>query len=123
MQTAETTFPAAPSAPGQIKLEYLDLKAQYATIQSEVTAAIARVMESQHFILGHEVEQFEREVGAKLSADYCVSCASGSDALVLALLAAGIGPGDEVITSPFTFVATAGSIARTGATPVFVDIQ
>lgn len=123
MQTAESTLQATATKLAETKLEYLDLKAQYSAIRSEVTAAIARVMESQHFILGQEVEQFEKEVSATLSAQHCVSCASGSDALVLALLASGIGPGDEVITSPFTFVATGGSIARTGATPVFVDIH
>src|SRR5262245_30642258 len=105
------------------KFDYLDLKAQYATIRDEVTAAIASVMESQHFILGPEAEQFEKEVAAHLGASHCVSCASGSDALVLALMASGIGPGDEIITSPFTFFASGGSIARTGATPVFVDID
>lgn len=105
------------------KFDYLDLKAQYATIREEVTEAITRVMESQHFILGAEVEQFEMEVAAYLGAKYAVSCASGSDALLLAMLAAGTGPGDEIITSPFTFVATGGSIARTGATPVYVDID
>jgi dTDP-4-amino-4,6-dideoxygalactose transaminase len=110
----ETAFP---------KLDYLDLKAQYASIREEVTEAVARVMESQHFILGAEVEQFEQEVAVYLGAKHAVACASGSDALVLAMLAAGIGPGDEIITSPFTFVATGGSIARAGATPVYVDID
>jgi dTDP-4-amino-4,6-dideoxygalactose transaminase len=114
---------AAVTAAAPPRFDYLDLKAQYATIRDEVAEAITRVMESQHFILGPEVEQFEKEVATYLGAKYAVSCASGSDALVLAMLAAGIGPGDEVITSPFTFVATGGSIARTGATPVYVDID
>jgi dTDP-4-amino-4,6-dideoxygalactose transaminase len=106
-----------------LPFHYLDLKAQFSTIREEVMEAIARVMESQHFILGREVEQFEAELAAKLGVRHAVSCASGSDALVLAMMAANIGPGDEVITSPFTFVATGGSIARVGATPVFVDID
>ena len=124
MQTQPNVVSATvPNEVAQPKFDYLDLKAQYSTIREEVTAAIARVMESQHFILGSEVEQFEREVAAYIGAKHAVSCASGSDALVLALLAAGIGQNDEIITSPFTFVATGGSIARTGATPVFVDID
>lgn len=103
--------------------EFLDLKAQFATIRDEVMAAITRVMESQHFILGPEVKQFEEEVAAKLGAKFAIGCASGTDALILSLLAAGIGPGDEVITTPFSFIATAGSIARVGAVPVFVDVD
>jgi dTDP-4-amino-4,6-dideoxygalactose transaminase len=102
---------------------FLDLKAQFATIREEVMEAITRVMESQHFILGDEVRLLEEEVAAMLGAQHAVSCASGSDALVLALTAAGVGTGDEVITTPFSFIATAGSIARVGARPVFVDID
>lgn len=103
--------------------DFLDLKAQFETIRNEVMAAIWRVMESQQFILGSEVHQLEEEIAAFVGAKYAIACASGSDALVLALMAAGIGAGDEVITTPFTFVATAGSIARVGAKPVFVDID
>ncbi len=105
------------------KFAYLDLKAQYATIKDEILAAVTRVLESQHFILGPEVEQFESEIARVLGAEFAVSCASGSDALLLAMMALGIGNGDEVITSPFTFGATGGSIARLGAKPVFVDID
>jgi dTDP-4-amino-4,6-dideoxygalactose transaminase len=107
----------------QPSFEFLDLKAQFASIREEVMVAIARVMESQHFILGPEVARFEEEVAAKLGAKHAVGCASGTDALILALMAAKIGPGDEVITTPFSFVATAGSIALLGAKPVFVDID
>ena len=102
---------------------FLDLKAQFASIQDEVMAAIERVMKSQQFIMGQEVQDFESEIAALTGARAAVSCASGSDALMLALLTLEVGPGDEVITTPFTFVATAGSIARVGARPVFVDID
>jgi dTDP-4-amino-4,6-dideoxygalactose transaminase len=103
--------------------DFLDLKAQFATIRTEVMAAVTRVMDSQQFILGNEVRQLEEEIAAQLGAKHAIACASGSDALVLALMAAEIGAGDEVITTPFTFVATAGSIARVGARPVFVDVN
>lgn len=102
---------------------FLDLHAQFAAIRSEVTSAIERVLQSQQFILGLDVERLEAEMAEMLGCRYTVGCASGSDALALALMALGIGAGDEVITSPFTFVATAGSIARVGARPVFVDID
>ena len=102
---------------------FLDLKAQYRTIKSEIDTAIQRVMESQHFILGPEVEGLEKEIAAYTQAQFAIACASGSDALLLALMALEVGPGDEVVTAPFTFVATAGSIARLGARPVFVDID
>lgn len=103
--------------------DFLDLKAQFSTIREEVMEAITKVMESQLFILGHEVRLLEEETAAMLRAKHAVACASGSDALVLAMMAAGIGPGDEVVTTPFTFIATGGSIARVGARPVFVDID
>jgi dTDP-4-amino-4,6-dideoxygalactose transaminase len=102
---------------------FFDLQAQFATIRHEILQAIESVLESQHFILGQQVELFEKEAATYVGSPYAVGCASGTDALYLALCAQGIGPGDEVITTPFTFVATAGSIARTGATPVFVDID
>jgi dTDP-4-amino-4,6-dideoxygalactose transaminase len=104
-------------------IPFLDLKAQFSGIRQEIMEAVTRVLESQHFILGPEVEAFEKEVGVLTSCSRVIGCASGSDALILALLALEIGRGDEVITTPFTFVATAGSIARVGAKPVFVDID
>lgn len=114
VKTADNAKPA---------FDFLDLRAQFATIREEVMAAVSRVMESQYFILGPEVQQLEQELAAKLGARYAIGCASGTDALMLALMAAEIGPGDEVITTPFSFVATAGSIAHVGAKPVFVDID
>ena len=98
-----------------MKVPLLDLKAQYAAIKAEVDAAIGEVMESQHFILGPEVESLEDEIAEFVGCRFAIACASGSDALLLALMALGIGPGDEVVTTPFTFVATAGSIARLGS--------
>ena len=120
-----SAIPAGPqlTPPSKTSASFLDLKAQYETIREEVSEAVARVLESQHFILGEEVKALENEIAAMVGVRSAVGCASGSDALYLALLASEIGPGDEVITTPFTFVATAGSIARTGAKPVFVDID
>jgi dTDP-4-amino-4,6-dideoxygalactose transaminase len=101
----------------------LDLKAQHEKIGAEVEEAIKRVLDSQQFILGPEVRELEGEIAAYCESSHAIGCASGSDALLLALMACGVGQGDEVITSPFTFFATAGSVARLGATPVFVDIE
>jgi len=101
----------------------VDLKAQYDSIRDEIDAAIHRVVQSGQFILGFEVKAFEDEVAAYCGTKYAVGVASGTDALHLALLACGIEPGDEVITTPFTFIATAESIAKCGAKPVFVDID
>jgi len=109
--------------PAETSIPLLDLQKQFAGIRTEVLEAVEAVLDSQQFILGQQVELFEKEIAAFLGAAFAVGCASGTDALFLALLAQGIGPGDEVITTPFTFIATAGSIARTGAKPVFVDIE
>lgn len=100
-----------------------DLKAQYRSLRPDIDAAVARVLESGQFVLGPEVAAFEKEFAAYAQAAHAVAVGSGTCALHLALLAAGVGPGDEVITVPFTFVATAAAIEYTGATPVFVDID
>ena len=101
----------------------VDLKTQYHDLKAEIDAAVLDAIESTQFILGPNVQAFEQEAAAYLGAPHAVACASGTDALHLAVVAAGIGPGDEVITSPFTFIATAEAICYTGATPVFVDID
>jgi dTDP-4-amino-4,6-dideoxygalactose transaminase len=101
----------------------VDLKAQYDSIKGELDAAIHRVVQSGQFILGSEVKAFEDEMAAYCGTKYAVGVASGTDALHLALLGCGIKAGDEVITSPFTFIATAESISKCGARPVFADID
>ena len=106
-----------------MKIPLLDLKAQYATIRQEAEAAVKKVIENQDFILGEEVRNLEKEIAGYCGTKYGVGVASGTDALILALRALDIGPGDEVITTPFTFFATAESISIVGAKPVFVDID
>lgn len=111
------------SAAATRAIPLLDLQAQHRQIRAEVLAEITRVVDSQKFILGEDVQQLEREIAAYSSSAHAIGCASGSDALFLALLAAEVGPGDEVITTPYTFFATVGAICRAGATPVFVDVE
>ena len=101
----------------------LDLQGQYGPLRDELLAAIARVCDSQRFIGGPEVEGFEREIAAYLGVQHAVGLSSGTDALLVALMALGVGPGDEVVTPTFSFFATAGCVSRLGATPVLVDVD
>ncbi len=101
----------------------LDLARQYSKIRQEVLAAIERVSDSQQYILGSEVEEFEKRVSEFTGAGAAIGCASGTDAIFLALAAAKIGPGDEVLTTPFSFFATVSSIIRVGARPLFADVD
>jgi dTDP-4-amino-4,6-dideoxygalactose transaminase len=119
MAEARSTGGDADSAP----VPFIDLVAQHKTIEREVMEVVERVFATQSFILGEEVAMLEAETATYCDAQEAIGCASGTDALILALMALGIGPGDEVITSPFTFFATASSIVRVGATPVFADID
>ena len=114
MLRVEEVLRATTARPRSVSLAFpfLDLKAQFEGIRDEVMDAVAATMRSQRFILGPEVEQLEREIAGCVGSRFAIACASGSDALLLALMALGIRAGDEVITTPFTFVATAGAIAR-----------
>jgi dTDP-4-amino-4,6-dideoxygalactose transaminase len=111
-----------PTAPKQT-VRLLDLTAQFKAIESEIREAIDRVVLSGHYIGGPEVSEFEKEVGAYCAVPYAIACASGTDALVLAMRALGVGPGDEVITPAYSFLASASAIALVGGKPVFVDVE
>ena len=106
-----------------MKIPLLDLQAQYVALRDPLLSAVGRVMDAQQFILGAEVEALEKEIAAYSQARHAIGCASGSDALLLALQSLGVGPGDEVVTTPHSFFATASAITRLGARPVFVDID
>ena len=106
-----------------MSIPMVDLKGQYHTLKAEIDAGIQETLENTAYILGPNVHAFEKEAANYLGVKHAISCANGTDALHLALLAAGIGEGDEVITTPFTFIATAEAIVYVGATPVFVDVE
>lgn len=106
-----------------MKVQLLDLASQYRKIKKEVLREVTKVCDSQHYVLGKNVAGLESEIASYCGARYAVGVASGTDAILLALMAAGVGAGDKVVTTPFTFFATAGSIARLGAVPIFVDIH
>lgn len=106
-----------------MKVQLLDLASQYKKIKNEVMREVRQVCDSQHYVLGKNVSGLESEVAAYCGAKYAAGVASGTDAILLALMAAGVKAGDKVVTTPFTFFATAGSIARLGAIPVFIDIH
>src|SRR4051812_19309759 len=104
-------------------MEFIDLRTQYRKLEGSIQQRLRKVMQGCQFIMGPEVAEVESALAARVGSKHCITCASGTDALLLAMMALGIGPGDEVITSPFTFIATAEMIALLGAMPVFVDID
>lgn len=106
-----------------MKIPPVDLQAEFKELETEINSRVNRVLKSGHFVLGEEVREFEAHFAREMEAKYCVSVASGSDALLLGLMALGIGSGDEVITTPFTFIATATAVDRLGAKPIFIDID
>jgi len=106
-----------------MKIDFANLNLQYKLYKKEIDTAIHKVLDSSRYILGPQVSELEQKLAGFTGARHCITCSSGTDALQLALMALDIGPGDEVITTPFTFIATAEMIARVGARPVFVDID
>lgn len=111
------------NAPGRTPIPFVDLKAQYAALRESIDARIQKVLDHGQFIMGPEVAELEEQLAGFAGTKHCVTCASGTEALLIALMTLEIRPGDEVITTPFTFVATAEMIVLLGATPVFVDIE
>ena len=109
--------------PSHSPVPLLDLKAQYEPLREQILAAVTRVCDSQRFILGPETQALERELAGMLGVTDSVGVSSGTDALLVAMMALGVGPGDEVVTSTYSFFATAGCISRLGARPVLVDID
>ena len=105
------------------KIEFVDLKAQYRALQPSIDARIKKVLDHGQYIMGPEVAELEQKLAAHTGSKHCITCSSGTEALLMALMSLGIGPGDEVITTPFTFAATAEMIVLLGAKPVFVDIE
>ncbi len=104
-------------------MDFTDLKSQYAALKNEINARIQRVLDHGQYIMGPEVKELEQKLAARVGVKHCITVSSGTEALLISLMALGVGPGDEVITTPFTFVATGEVIALVGATPVFVDIE
>src|SRR5947209_9137084 len=122
IQTEKPPAPAAPVAPAA-GVPMLDLRAQYSHIREELLRAVQEVADSTTYVLGPRVAEFERAFAAYVGAKHCVGVNSGTSALHLALICAGVGPGDEVITVPMTFIATSWAISYAGATPVYVDVD
>src|SRR5438105_9828433 len=122
IQVAEAAIKSAAPPPGQ-PVPVMDLKAQYAALRDEMTQAVREVLDSTTYVLGPKVTAFEEAFAAYLGARHCVGVNSGTSALHLALLAAGVGPGDEVITVPMTFIATSWAVSYCGAKPVFADVD
>ena len=106
-----------------MKVPLLDLQAQYRPLRDEILAAVTRVADSQRFIMGPEIAGLERELARMLEVEHAVAVSSGTDALLLAMMTIGIGAGDEVVTSTYSFFATAGAVVRVGARPILVDID
>ena len=117
------TAPPSPNSSTRVKVPLLDLRGQYAPLRAEIEAAIREVCEAQRFVLGPNVVALEKEIAAYSHTRHAIGMSSGTDALLVALMALDVGPGDEVVTTPFTFFATAGVVARLGARPLFCDID